>query len=127
MEPCTMPCLPKCCDVTKVLNRNPNGPHHGFECVDSTSKLSLDITLTEGKRKQKIENSKGEMKFYSGVFPSCEGLDTNWNYEYHNRFSVDVSQEEKFILFVNNSKVNMTENFSLKALVMLSQCFLDWL
>ena len=97
--------MPKCCIGNKILTRNANGLHHGFECVDSTSKLSLDITLTEGKMKQKIENSKAEMKFYTGVFPSCEGLDTNWNYEYHNQFSVDVSQEEKYTLFVNNSKV----------------------
>ena len=45
------------------------------------------------------------MKFVSEVFPACAGLGPNWNYEYHNQFSVDVSLEEKYTIFVNNSKV----------------------
>ena len=102
---CKGPCLPKCCDGNKILQRNANAKR-GFDCVDSNSNLSLDITLTDGKMKRKIDNSEAEIKFYSGVFPACEGLGSDWKYQEHHQFSVNATLEEKYILLLKDSKVN---------------------
>ena len=97
--------MPKCCDGNTILKQNRNGLHHGFECMDSSSKMSLDIELTNKTISKTIQNHHAEMKFVSEVFPACAGLGPNWNYEYHNQFSVNVG--EKYILFLKGSKVSL--------------------
>ena len=99
--------MPKCCDGNKILKRNKNGPHHGFDCVDSDSELSLDIKLTDTNLTKIIENHQAEMKFVSGVFPACDGLEPNWSYENHDQFSVDVTQKERYFLLLKDSKVRL--------------------
>ena len=97
--------MPKCCVGNKILKQTSTGLHHGFECVDSSSKLFLDIELTNKTISKTIENHQAEIKFVSEVFPACAGLGPNWNYEYHNQFSVNVG--EKFILSLKGSKVSL--------------------
>ena len=98
--------MPKCCVGNKILKQTSTGLHHGFECVDSSSKLFLDIELTNKTISKTIENHQAEIKFVSEVFPACAGLGTNWNYEYHNQFSVNVLGE-KYNLFLKGSKVSL--------------------
>ena len=100
---CKGPCLPKCCIGSKVLKRNPNGLHHGFDCVNNDAKILFDIKLKDGKMKTKIDKAEAEMKFYAGVFPACEGLEPNWLYDMHDQFEVDVTYEDKYVLMLNDS------------------------
>ena len=95
--------MPKCCIGSKVLKRNPNGPHHGFDCVNIDAEILFDIKLTDGKMKMKIDKAEAEMKFYAGVFPACEGLEPKWLYDMHDQFKVDVTYEDKYVLMLNDS------------------------
>ena len=51
----------------------------------------------------KLENkSYSDLRFYSGVLPSCEGLGPNWNYTFHKKFKLNADFEDEYILHLIN-------------------------
>ena len=80
--------------------------------MDSSSKMSLDIELTNKTVSKTIQNHQAEIRFVSEVFPACAGLGPNWNYEYHNQFSVNVG--EKHTLLLKGSKVSLEKIYLAK-------------
>ena len=92
---CQCPCLPKCCpegEVLKLIDYD-----HGVQCVPgSVDHHQIRVTLLDDL---KDIPSNGH-KFYSNVFPACEGLPREgWKYEMYTQFNLSADVEEEYLLY----------------------------
>ena len=68
------------------------GKHHGFDCIDAPSNDSLPTV-----QMKHLNETPSNQKFYPGVFPKCEGLETNWKYDVHlddKTFKLEIPDNE---------------------------------
>ena len=106
-EGCQCPCIPKCCPQGYILQKNDNndgGLHHGYDCQKLPNDApSLPIVQIKDDPTEPVNQT-----FFAGVFPSCEGLGSNWTYTHHLDFELEPIYED-YILHLGENETVTTQ------------------
>ena len=109
-EGCQCPCIPKCCPQGYILKKNNTGGlHHGYDCQKSTNNvLSLPkVQIKDDPREQPVNQT-----FFAGVFPSCEGLGSKWEYTHYLNFELEPIFDD-YILHLGENGETVTTQFGI--------------